>query len=186
MQPIKKGNENGAIAIVFAVAFSTLLIFLAFASDLAFAFSRKAELLEVANLVRDARLALIDESWNAEDPEKVILNMGRDILDENGLDPNKITIRWREGSQVCCELEKKQKCSMALGYGKGISSYQPYDYNKRCARVWIAVHDTYQTQFLRMVGIESIPVSIEIEGYQIDNRQRQRMWKPGSAKKYVY
>ena len=37
-----------------------------------------------------------------------------------------------------------------------------------------------------MVGIESIPVSIEIEGYQIDNRQRQRMWKPGSAKKYVY
>ncbi|WP_350343110.1 hypothetical protein PRVXT_002390 [Proteinivorax tanatarense] len=144
-----KKNESGDILVLFAGTFILLIVFLGLATDVVLAFNERDKLIEVGNLIRDARFDLSEELWNSYHPEQTMREIAQDIAEQNGLERNQVDVIWREVETT---------------------------HRRRTADITVILTDTYQCTTLRMLGINELPIQVTIPGRQF--KERNRVWSP--------
>ncbi len=145
-----KKNERGNITILFAFILILLMIFLGLSIDVALAFNKRDKLIEVGNLIRDARFDLSEELWHAYYPESVLREIARDIAVKNNLSPNQVDVKWKETT---------------------------YNTSQRVAQIDIIMTDVYKCTILKLFGVNELPIKVLIPGSQ--DKKANVVWRPG-------
>lgn len=145
-----KKNERGNITILFAFILILLMVFLGLSIDVALAFNKRDKLIEVGNLIRDARFDLSEELWHAYYPESVLREIARDIAVKNNLSPNQVDVKWKETT---------------------------YNTSQRVAQIDIIMTDVYKCTILKLFGVNELPIKVVIPGSQ--DKKANVVWRPG-------
>lgn len=145
-----KKNERGNITILFAFILILLMIFLGLSIDVALAFNKRDKLIEVGNLIRDARFDLSEELWHAYYPESVLREIARDIAVKNNLSPNQVDVKWKETT---------------------------YNTSQRVAQIDIIMTDVYKCTILKLFGVNELPIKVLIPGSQ--DKKANVVWRSG-------
>ncbi|MBE6829895.1 MAG: hypothetical protein E7519_06765 [Ruminococcaceae bacterium] len=143
-------EERGDILILFALTLVFLVGMVALSTDVGLLAVRRAHLMEVGQVMRDARLEQSEMIWNANDPGATFDQFVRDYGIKNGLrsDQIKTTYKVVENSA-----------------------------NRRECAVTMTLHDTYECTTLRLFGFDQVPITVKIDGsaYKYDNNG---VWGP--------
>lgn len=144
-------DEKGDIILLFAGTLIILIAFLALATDVVLAFTQRDRLREVGSIIRNTRLDIGEELWNSDNPEAELKKLADEIGRQNGLKSDQIHVRWK-----------------------------PVQRNmyKRVVDIRITLVDTYQCTTLKMLGINELPIRVDIDGYQA-KRTSNIIWHPG-------
>ena len=145
-----KKNEKGNITILFAFVLILLMVLLGLSIDVALAFNKRDKLIEVGNLIRDARFDLSEELWHAYYPESVLREIARDIAVKNNLSPNQVDVKWKE-------------------------TYN--NTSKREAQIDVIMTDVYECTILKLFGVDELPIKVIIPGFQY--KKANVVWRPG-------
>lgn len=145
-----KKNEKGNITILFALTIMLLMVLLGLSIDVALAFNKRDKLIEVGNLIRDARFDLSEELWHAYYPESVLREIARDIAVKNNLSPNQVDVKWKETT---------------------------YSTSQRVAQIDIIMTDVYECTILKLFGVNELPIKVIIPGSQY--KKANKVWRPG-------
>ncbi|QQY80126.1 putative Flp pilus-assembly TadE/G-like protein [Keratinibaculum paraultunense] len=145
-----KKNEKGNITILFALTIMLLMVLLGLSIDVALAFNKRDKLIEVGNLIRDARFDLSEELWHAYYPESVLREIARDIAVKNNLSPNQVDVKWKETT---------------------------YSTSQRVAQIDIIMTDVYECTILKLFGVNELPIKVIIPGSQ--DKKANVVWRPG-------
>lgn len=144
-----KKNESGDIIILFAGTLILLIVFLGLSTDVILAFNKRDRLIEIGNLMKDARFDLGEELWNSNYPESTLREITLDIAAKNGLNSEQVDVKWiptRENETL------------------------------RAADVKITLTDKYECTVLKMLGINELPIKVKIDGEQF--KSGTRIWSP--------
>ena len=115
------------------------MVLLGLSIDVALAFNKRDKLIEVGNLIRDARFDLSEELWHAYYPESVLREIARDIAVKNNLSPNQVDVKWKETT---------------------------YSTSQRVAQIDIIMTDVYECTILKLFGVNELPIKVIIPGSQ--------------------
>lgn len=131
-------NESGNILVLFALMLTFVVLFLAFSIDIGMAVMRRGDLMEIGQIMRDARLDQIEIIWHADFPEQAFDRIVKEYGIKNGL----------KYSQIHTEFSEENN----LGY------------DGRRYTADIILEDTYDCNALALIGIHQIPISVKISG----------------------
>lgn len=145
-----KRNENGDIIILFAFTIIILIGFLGLSTDVVLAFNKKSKLVEIGQLMKDARFDLGEELWQADYPEDKLREISLEISRRNGLSDDQVEIEW---------VPVKRNESI------------------RQAKVKITLTDNYECTSLKILGINDLPIKVVTEGSQV--KYGFNLWSPG-------
>ncbi len=145
-------NEDGNIIIIFAMTFMVIIAFVTFSTDIAMAMSRRSELMEIGQIMREVRFEQSEVIWNSDNPEETFDKMVREYGKKNGLSDSQINTKYEE---------------IYTG-----------TYGKRTFNVDITLTDSYECTTLSLFGINNIPIKVTIKGYA-EKSKNSGVWRPG-------
>lgn len=145
-----KKNENGDILVLFSGVIIILIIFLGLSTDVILAYSKKDKLVEIGNLMKDARFDLGEELWNADVPQDKLREISWEIAKRNGLTVDQMKIEWTPVKN---------------------------NPNIREAKTVVTLTDEYECTALKMLGIDKLPIKVVVEGSQV--KYGSMIWSPG-------
>lgn len=143
-------SENGDILVLFAGVIIILIMFLALSTDVILAYSKKDKLVEIGNLMKDARFDLGEELWNADVPQDKLREISWEIAKRNGLTVDQMKIEWTPVKN---------------------------NPNIREAKTVVTLTDEYECTTLKMLGIDKLPIKVVVEGSQV--KYGSMIWSPG-------
>lgn len=144
-------NERGNIAVISAFVFVALVGIAALATDIGLLAIKRARLMEIGQIMRDARFEQYQMIWEADDPAKAFDKIVREYGEKNGLRDNQIKTKY---------IAKKN------------------DWNYRECEVYMYFTDTYKCTTLRIFGLDEVPINVTITGYAYENNDNG-VWRPG-------
>lgn len=130
-------GERGDILVLFALTLVFLVGMVALATDVGLLAVKRAHLMEVGQIMRDARLEQSELVWDAQDPAAAFDNIVREYGEKNGL----------RDDQIETTYTTTQDTSTA-----------------RACQVTMIFHDTYSCTTLRLFGYNHIPITVKIDG----------------------
>lgn len=143
-------KESGNILILFALTFTFLVGFISIAADVGLMYAERSRLLEIGNLMRDARFQQSEIIWNASNPAYSFDSLVREYGIKNGLTNDQI-------KTVYTAVENST--------------------TTRRANVDIILTSTYKCTTLRIFGYNEITIKevINGSGYKI---RSPKVWTP--------
>lgn len=130
-------EEKGDILILFALTLVFLVGMVALATDVGLLAVKRAHLMEVGQIMRDARLEQSELIWNADRPDVAFDQIVREYGEKNGL----------RDDQIQTIYTVVENTSTA-----------------RACKVTMIFHDTYSCTTLRLFGFDQIPITVKIDG----------------------
>ena len=143
-------RETGNILIIFAMTFTALVGFLGIATDVGLMYAQKTRLLEIANLIRDARFQQIEIIWNSTTPAATFDSIVREYGLKNGLNTSQITTQYVVKTNTTTTRE---------------------------VDVYIYITSTYNCSALKLFGYNNVTLKETIKGYAIKSKS-PKVWKP--------
>lgn len=147
-----KNNENGDILILFAGTLILVIVFLGLSTDVILAFNKRNKLVEIGKLIGEARVDLGEELWSSENPESTLNEIAWEIGKRNGLKRNQVSAKWTVIQET--------------------NSY-------RVVNTSIELTDVYKCSTLKMIGINELPIKVNMSGGQDKNTGAIPIWFPG-------
>ena len=143
-------NESGNILILFALTFTFLVGFISIAADVGLMYTERSKLLEIGNLMRDARFQQTEIIWNSNNPAYTFDSLVKEYGVKNGLSTSQIKTEYRV-------IENS--------------------YTTRRVEVDITLTSVYNCTTLRLFGYNNITITelIEGSGYKI---RTPKVWRP--------
>ena len=130
-------EERGDILILFAFSLIFLVGMVALGTDVGLLAVKRAQLMEVGQIMRDARLEQNELLWNASNPGQAFDQCVREYGIKNGLSSSQIQTTYQTVENTSTDRQ----------------------YN-----VSIILHDTYHCTTLRLFGFNQIPINVTING----------------------
>jgi Flp pilus assembly protein TadG len=143
-------EEQGDILILFALSLVFLVGMVALATDIGLLAIKRAQLMEVGQIVRDARLEQTQLIWDANNPTQTFDQYVREYGIKNGLNSGQIETKYEVVDNTATRRESK---------------------------VTIILHDTYQCTTLRLFGFNQIPINVTINGSAYEYNSNG-VWSP--------
>ena len=145
-------GERGDILILFALTLVFLVGMVALATDVGLLAIRRAQLMEVGQIMRDARLEQSEMIWNADNPGAAFDQIVREYGLKNGLRSDQIQTTYTVVENSSTRRESK---------------------------VTMIFRDTYPCTTLRLFGFDRIPIVVKIDGSAMSYNSGG-VWSPGS------
>lgn len=145
-------KERGDILILFALTLVFLVGMIALATDVGLLAIRRAHLMEVGQIMRDARIEQSELIWSANDPGQAFDQIVREYGLKNGLQSNQIETAYKTVEST----STRRECSVTMIF-----------------------HDTYTCTTLRLFGFDQIPITVKIDGSAMEYNSGG-VWSPGS------
>lgn len=153
-------SEKGELMILFSFVLIILLAMVGIASDYSLYMNRKDRLLDIAYLIKDTRYDLAEPLFQSENPEIELKEIADNIAIMNGVNPNKVDVKWEE------DYSKYEK--LGHGFVKG----------PREALTKISIEDEYDPVFLKMFNVNNIPIRVHISDELVKNNANGYVWSP--------
>ncbi|MGJ0848067.1 TadE/TadG family type IV pilus assembly protein [Tissierella praeacuta] len=147
-----RNSEKGDILILFAGTLILVIIFLGLSTDVILAFNKRDKLVEIGKLMSEARVDLGEELWHSEEPQSTLREITWEIAKRNGLEMNQVDVKW---------IVKQET-----------NSY-------RASEISIVLTDVYKCSTLKMIGINELPIKVNIKGGQDKHTGGTPIWLPG-------
>lgn len=145
-------KEQGDVLILFAFSLVILVGMTALATDVGLLAIKRAELMEIGQVMRDARLDQTEQIWNANNPADTFDDIVREYGMLNGLDSSQISTTYKVVNRTSTKREHE---------------------------VSIILSDTYQCTTLRLFGLKDIPIDVVINGSAFKENSGG-VWSPPS------
>lgn len=145
-------EERGDILILFALTLVFLVGMVSLATDVGLLAIRRAQLMEVGQIMRDARLEQSELIWNADDPGTVFDQIVREYGLKNGLRSDQIQTTYA----VVENSSTRRECKVTMIF-----------------------RDTYSCTTLRLFGFDRIPIVVKIDGSAMSYNSGG-VWRPGT------
>jgi len=153
-----KNEERGDILVLTAAMFTVFMLFLAVSTDIAMAYSKRAKMYEMGHVMRQTRFTKdVDTTsrfLNSNEPGKEYAKSFNEYARKNGF-KGKITVTYNE-------IHPKA-----------------FEYKKREYTIDMKLEDVYETTMLRVVNINTLPITVIIRGsgYKWHGGQ-SKVWYP--------
>lgn len=144
-------EERGNIAVLFAFVFIVLVGMAAMATDVGLLAIKRARLMEIGQIMRDARFEQYQMIWEADDPAKKFDEIVREYGIKNGLRNDQIKTEY-------------------------IKVADRWDYRE--CKVNMIFTDTYKCTTLRLFGLDEVPIKVTITGSAYESNTGG-VWSPG-------
>lgn len=155
-----KREENGGMMVLFACMFSVLILFLSFATDLAMMYGRRARMYEIGHVMRQARFTKDQNTFslflNSDNPGREYGRVFNEYARKNGF-KGKITVTYDE--------EHPSK----------------FGYQRREFRLNMKLEEVYDTTTLKIIGIDKVPIVVNIKGYGHKTQGSGPIWYPNNS-----
>lgn len=154
-------EEKGTIIVIFALLLPVLLSFVGAGTDIGMLYLKRARLLEVGHIIRNARFNETIVLMNSEDPATTFEDLAKYYAKLNGIEGTFINSQGIEVERVSTHYEQTLLTERRREY-----------------TVDIYLRDNYKYTFLSILGFESqdINVTIHGSGYQENSNG---VWAPG-------
>lgn len=145
---MKIRGEDGNILILSALIFTFLIAFVAIAVDIGIMYTNRTKLLEIGNLMRDARFQQTEFLWNSYNPAYDFDSLVKEYGLKNGLTKEQIKTVYRiientkttRRVEVDIELTSIYKCTTLklFGYNEIVlkEKIEGYGYKVKSPEVW--------------------------------------------------
>lgn len=147
-------EEKGDILIIFALAFSMLLGFLAFVTDIGFAYAQRSKMMEIAQVMRDIRFT----------------------KDASGTE---LILHSNTPGYTAYTLMVEQ--ARINGFkGRVTITYDEYytTSNSRKYNIDIILEDTYECTTMQIFNIKTLPIKVKVEGSGYKETSGYNLWYP--------
>lgn len=154
-------EEKGTIIVLFALLIPVLLAFVGACTDIGMMYIKRARLLEVGHIIRNARFNETIIFNNSEDPAATFDDLVKYYAGLNGIEGTFINSKGVEVDRVSTDYEQTVLTERRREY-----------------TVDIYLRDNYKYTFLSIIGFDSQDVNIAIHGsgYQENSNG---VWAPG-------
>ncbi|CDZ23480.1 putative membrane protein [[Clostridium] cellulosi] len=144
-------EERGNIAVLFAFVFIVLVGMAAMATDIGLLAIKRARLMEIGQIMRDARFEQSQLIWEADDPAQKFDEIVREYGIKNGLRDDQIQTEYTtvENSRT------RRECKVVMKFT-----------------------DTYKCTTLRLFGLNEVPIKVTINGSAYEQNSNG-VWSPG-------
>lgn len=154
-------EEKGAIIVLFAFLLPVMLSFVGVGADIGMLYIKRARMLEVGHIIRNARFNETIIFNNSEDPATTFDDLAKYYARLNGIEGTVINSEGVEVDRVSTDYEQTYLTQ-----------------NRREYTVDIYLRDNYKYTFLRVLGFDSQDFNIAIHGSGwMENSNG--VWAPG-------
>jgi hypothetical protein len=154
-------EEKGAIIVMFALLLPVLLTFVGAGTDLGMMYIKRARLLEVGHIIRNARFNETIIFNNSENPATTFDDLAKYYAGLNGIEGTVINSKGVEVDRV------------STNYKQTLLTQTRRDYT-----VDIYLNDNYKYCFLNILGFESKDINVTINGSGYEENSNG-VWAPG-------
>ena len=136
-------NERGDVLILFALLFTVMVLFLAFAVDLGMMYTRRLKMYEMGHIMRETRFTKNQDTTgvflNSENPGKEYADNFNEYARKNGF-KGEITVEYNE------------------------THPSNFNYKKRQYTINMRLKEVYKPKILGLINIKEVPIVVEIKG----------------------